>query len=369
MITVVSPSVRRAGRALVTGIGGFTGRHLVAHLAELGYEVWGTAAPGTGNTEDVASATFATAEVDLLDEERLEAWIADARPEVVAHLAAASHVTQGTPANTYLTNIVGTRNLLSALTALDTKPRAVLLASSANIYGNAPFEVLDESITPQPANDYAISKLAMEYAARIWMDRLPICIARPFNYTGVGQREDFLLPKVVGHHARRAPTISLGNLHVSRDFSDVRDVVAIYAKLLEAAPAGEIFNVCSGVGHSLGEVLAMLREIADYKIEVFVDPRFLRANEVHRLVGSNIKLRRTIGRVPSTPLRRTLEWMYEHAERSQPPADAGSIEQTAPVFELSDQLPSEESAASPSVVAVPAQAANSSSNCEDKLDM
>ncbi len=372
MTAVVRPSDRRTGRALVTGIGGFTGRHLVDHLAELGYEVWGTAAPGTGN---VAGATFATAEVDLLDEERLRAWIVDARPDVVAHLAAASHVTQGTPANTYLTNIVGTRNLLSALASLHTKPRAVLLASSANIYGNAPVEVLDESITPQPANDYAISKLAMEYAAGLWMDRLPICIARPFNYTGVGQREDFLLPKVVGHHARRAPTISLGNLHVSRDFSDVRDVVAIYAKLLEAAPAGETFNVCSGVGHSLGEVLTMLREIADYTIEVFVDPRFLRANEVHRLVGSNIRLRRTIGRVPSTPLKETLEWMYEHARRQEPGAPAARAtklrpsERAAPAFQPPDPLPSEADAEAASVVAVPAQAANSSSNCEDKPDM
>lgn len=319
MIAVVSPSARHARRALVTGAGGFTGRHLIDHLAELGYEVWGAVAPGAAA---FPSAARTKEEVDLLDEARLEAWIAAARPEVVAHLAAASHVTQGTPAKTYLTNIVGTRNLLAALAALDTKPRAVLLASSANIYGNAPFEVLDESIAPQPANDYAVSKLAMEYAARVWMDRLPICIARPFNYTGVGQREDFLLPKIVGHYARHATTISLGNLHVSRDFSDVRDVVAIYAKLLETAPAGETFNVCSGIAHSLGEVLAMLREIADHEIEVFVDPRFLRANEVHRLVGSNLKLRRAIGRVPGTPLRQTLEWMYEHATRRQPAASA-----------------------------------------------
>lgn len=319
MIAVVSPSVRHARRALVTGAGGFTGRHLIDHLTGLGYEVWGALAPGTS---PFPGAAYVKEEIDLLDEERLEAWIAVARPDAVVHLAAASHVTQGTPAKTYLTNIVGTRNLLAALAALETKPRAVLLASSANVYGNAPFEVLDESIAPQPANDYAVSKLAMEYAARVWMDRLPICVARPFNYTGVGQREDFLLPKIVGHHARQATTISLGNLHVSRDFSDVRDVVAIYAKLLETSPAGETFNVCSGIAHSLGEVLIMLREIADYDIEVFVDPRFLRANEVHRLVGSNLKLRRAIGRVPGTPLRETLEWMYEHAVRRQPATSA-----------------------------------------------
>jgi GDP-6-deoxy-D-talose 4-dehydrogenase len=310
MSTGVVQIARRAPRALVTGAGGFTGRHLTQHLSELGYEVWGTVAPGT---QDASTRTDVMLPVDLRDAEGLYALAADACPDVVAHLAAASHVTQGNPADTYVVNIVGTRNLLAALASLDTPPRAVLLASSANVYGNTPFEVLDETIAPNPANDYAVSKFAMEHAARLWMDRLPICIARPFNYTGVGQREDFLLPKIVGHHARHEMRISLGNLHVSRDFSDVRDVVAIYAMLLKQAPAGETFNVCSGAAHSLSDILSLLREIADYEVDVFVDPRFMRANEVHRLVGSNVKLRRAIGRVPSTPLRATLEWMYEDA--------------------------------------------------------
>lgn len=311
-MSAIGPGATRMPRALVTGAGGFTGRHLIVHLIELGYEVWGTVAPEVDGAPLQSSAHVAQA-VDLLDTARLRAFVDDASPEVVVHLAAASHVTQDTPADSYLTNIVGTRNLLAALAALAATPRAVLLASSANIYGNVPFEVLDESIAPQPANDYAVSKFAMEHAARLWMDRLPICIVRPFNYTGVGQREDFLLPKIVGHHARGEIKISLGNLHVSRDFSDVRDVVAVYAQLLEVAPAGETFNVCSGVAHSLTDVLAMLRDIAGYEIDVSVDPRFLRANEVHRLIGSNLKLRHAIGRVPATPLHDTLDWMYRHA--------------------------------------------------------
>ncbi|RKP46414.1 GDP-mannose 4,6-dehydratase [Trinickia fusca] len=303
----MNTSPTRAPRALVTGLGGFTGQHLAEHLSGLGYEVWGTFAPHTATPETSAQVALP---VDLLDAESLKSFIDDARPDVVVHLAAAAHVANGKPANTYLVNIVGTRNLLASLAGLDARPRSVLLASSANVYGNVPFEVLDEQVAPQPANDYAVSKLAMEQMARMWMDRLPICIARPFNYTGVGQREDYLLPKIVGHYARREAQISLGNLHVSRDFSDVRNVVAVYAQLLEASPAGETFNICSGVSHSLSDVLAMLSRIAGYEIDVSVDPKLLRANEVHRLVGSNLKLRRTIGRVPSTPLEETLEWMY-----------------------------------------------------------
>ncbi|GLU33479.1 GDP-mannose 4,6-dehydratase [Trinickia caryophylli] len=306
---------QRAPRALVTGAAGFTGRHLAATMSERGYDVWAAVSPGVAAPQIAAREV---APIDLLDPDGLHALASDARPDVVVHLAAASHVTQGTPTDTYVTNIVGTRNLLAALASLDERPRCVLLASSGNVYGNATLEVIDENVVPQPANDYAVSKFAMEHAARLWMDRLPICIARPFNYTGVGQREDFLLPKIVGHHARRAPRISLGNLHVSRDFSDVRDVVEVYARLVEAAPAGETFNICSGVSHSLMDVLRMLEDIAGYRIDVFVDPRFLRANEVHRLVGSNLKLRRAIGHAPNTPLRQTLEWMYTHA--AQPSA-------------------------------------------------
>lgn len=301
---------RGGRRALITGLAGFTGRHMAQHLEGTGYEVWGTVAPELDDPEIGGYLGFP---VDLLDADAMKSLVADARPDVVVHLAGAAHVASRNPGNTYMVNIVGTRNLLAALDGLDKPPRSVLLASSANVYGNAPFEVLDESIVPQPANDYAVSKLAMEHAARLWMDRLPIFVTRPFNYTGVGQAEEYLLPKIVGHYARRELRISLGNLHVSRDFSDVRSVVAVYGSLLEAAPAGETFNICSGIGHSLRDVLAMLARLAGYEIDVFVDPRFLRANEVHRLVGSNRKLQSAIGHVPVTPLGDTLAWMYGSA--------------------------------------------------------
>lgn len=297
-------------RALVTGLSGFTGRHMAAHLAEQGYDVWGMVSPAR-DEGDVPGAVGVP--VDLLDADAVRSFVNDARPDVVVHLAGAAHVTGNPPSRTYMVNIVGTRNLLDALAGLNAKPRAVLLASTSNVYGNAGVEVIDEDVPTQPANDYAVSKLAMEHAARLWLDRLPVFFVRPFNYTGVGQTEDYVLPKIVAHYARREPRISLGNLNVHRDFSDVRDVVATYARLLDAAPVGETFNICSGKGQSLSEVLAMLARIAGYEIEVFVDPRFMRRNEIERLVGSNHKLRRTIGRVPLTPFAETLEWMYSHA--------------------------------------------------------
>ncbi|WP_176300401.1 NAD-dependent epimerase/dehydratase family protein [Burkholderia vietnamiensis] len=302
---------RPSRRAFVTGVTGFTGRYMAQRLAAAGYDVWGTVAPGTARPDDPAFANCTLLPVDLLDADAMRAAVADARPDAVVHLAARAHVARDEPSQTYAVNIVGTRNLLAALAGLNRRPSAVLLASSANIYGNSTAGVIDETVAPAPANDYAVSKLAMEYAAKLWADRLPIVIARPFNYTGVGQDDAYLLPKLVSHYASRAPRISLGNLDVSRDFSDVRDVTAAYLKLLEAAPAGETFNVCSERAYSLKEVLAMLSRIAGYVIDVTIDPRFVRHNEVKRLSGSRDKLRRAVGELPVTPLDDTLRWMMD----------------------------------------------------------
>jgi nucleoside-diphosphate-sugar epimerase len=149
----------------------------------------------------------------------------------------------------------------------------------------------------------------MEYMARLWMDKLPITITRPFNYTGLGQGENFLLPKIVSHFKRRADRLELGNLDVERDFSDVRTVVEAYVRLLEYAPAGQTFNVCSGKAHSLRDVLAMVAQLSGHQLEVQVNPAFVRANEVKRLTGNAAKLQTCVGVLPAIPLHDTLAWM------------------------------------------------------------
>jgi len=290
-------------RALITGLRGFTGYYMARELSAAGYEVYGTVLPGESTGPDI----FA---VDLLDRSSVAAAVEQVRPDVVVHLAAIAFVAHNDADQMYRVNVVGTRNLLEALAGGSHKPSSVLLASSANIYGNARVPVIDESVAPNPANDYAVSKLAMEYMARLWMDKLPIVIARPFNYTGVGQTENFLLPKIVSHFRKEARRIELGNLAIARDFSDVRTVARSYRRLLAAAPSGEAFNVCSGQPHSLESLIDMMSEIAGYRIEVHVNPAFVRANEVLTLTGSNAKLAGVIGRIAPTPLLDTLRWMY-----------------------------------------------------------
>ena len=308
-LTLLSGAREGAGkRALVTGIAGFTGRYVAAELALAGYEVFGTTTPGSTDAPNVIG-------VDLLDRDGLVAAVRQVMPDVVVHLAAIAFVAHSDVEQIYRVNVVGTRNLLEALAAAPKKPSAVLVASSANIYGNTDVPVIHEDVPAAPANDYAVSKLAMEYMARLWMDKLPIVLARPFNYTGVGQADNFLLPKIVSHFRRKEARIELGNLHVWRDFSDVRLVAAAYRHLLAAAPAGDaaqrIFNVSSGKAYSLGEVLDMMADIAGYRIDVHVNPAFVRANEVERLTGDNRRLQAVVGTIEPPPLATTLRWMYE----------------------------------------------------------
>jgi nucleoside-diphosphate-sugar epimerase len=290
-------------RALITGLRGFTGYYMARELSAAGYHVHGTVLPGEPTGPDI----FA---VDLLDRTSVARAIEEVRPDVVVHLAGIAFVAHNDADQMYRVNVVGTRNLLEALAAGSHKPSSVLLASSANIYGNADVPVIDEHVPPSPANDYAVSKLAMETMARLWMDKLPITIARPFNYTGVGQTENFLLPKIVSHFRKDARRIELGNLAIARDFSDVRMVARCYRRLLAAAPAGEAFNVCSGYPHSLESLIDTMSDIAGYRIEVHVNPAFVRANEVLTLTGSNAKLAGVIGDIEMPPLVETLRWMY-----------------------------------------------------------
>jgi len=247
---------------------------------------------------------------DLMDRVSLGETVRRIAPDVVVHLAAISFVAHGDAEAIYRINVVGTRNLLEALSSLEKKPSAVLLASSANIYGNSTVSPIDESVSPNPANDYAVSKLAMEYMARLWMDRLPIVIVRPFNYTGRGQASQFLLPKIVGHFQRGEKIIELGNIDVERDFSDVRFVSRAYSELLREVPAGQVFNVCSGNVYSIRDVLRMMAEIAGYEIEIQVNPAFVRDNEVRRLEGCPEKLMGAIKDLPRIALANTLRWMY-----------------------------------------------------------
>lgn len=292
-------------RIFITGADSFTGRYLAEELK--GFELHGLVRKAC-----VLPHYHRLHVGDLGDPAGLERIVSQVAPRYVVHLAAISFVAHGDIDEIYCVNLLGTRHLLDALARTPARPEAVLLASSANVYGNAQCEIISEDTPPMPTNDYGVSKLAMEYAAALYKERLPIIIVRPFNYMGVGQSPSFLIPKIVDHFRRRAPVIELGNLDVARDFSDVRVVANIYRRLLQApAAVGGTFNVCSGRAYRLDEVLRMAEEITGHAIAVQVNPAFVRQNEVKRLTGSRARLEAVIGAIENIPLHETIRWMLD----------------------------------------------------------
>ncbi|MPW04351.1 NAD-dependent epimerase/dehydratase family protein [Paraburkholderia sp. CNPSo 3155] len=287
-------------RVLITGAHGFTGAYLREELLSAGYEVTGTC------VGDLRQGSELQLDITSLDDCRRV--IEAVRPDCIAHLAAISFVAHEVTLDMYRVNVLGTLNLLQACADVGHRPDKILIVSSANVYGNSG-GVIDEGVIPAPINHYAASKLAMEHLVKTWFDRLPIVIVRPFNYTGRGQAERFLIPKIVSHFVKRLPVIELGNLDVARDFSDVRTVAEVYRGLLESNVESEVVNVCSGKPYTLQQVLEAVSEVSGHQLEVRVNPAFVRANEVRVLVGSTEKLRRLVPGVQPFDFSETIKWM------------------------------------------------------------
>jgi GDP-6-deoxy-D-talose 4-dehydrogenase len=290
-------------RTLVTGASGFTGRYLVEKLLHAGHTVIETRG-GRGEPE-----TATRMRLDITSPDDCRRVIEATRPDYIVHLAAISFVGHHDPLDFYRVNVIGTLNLLEACAAVGHTPRKVLIASSANVYGNVASDAIDESFPVTPVNHYAASKAAMETIVRTWLDRLPILIVRPFNYTGRGQASNFLVPKIVGHFARREPSIELGNIDVARDFSDVRYVANAYEALLSSEAVAETVNVCTGTPYTLREILTAASDLTGHEMEIRVNPEFVRQTDVKMLAGSPAKLRSLVPAVESIPFIDTLRWM------------------------------------------------------------
>ena len=276
-------------RVLVTGAQGFTGRYVVARLAERGHE----AVPLAADLRDAAALADAAATV---------------RPDATIHLAARAFVDSGDYHGFYAVNQVGTFSLLDAL-ARAAPGTPVLLASSAQVYGGSTAGLIDESHPFAPPNHYALSKAAMEQGAAFWGDRLRLVVARPFNYTGVGQEERYLVPKIVSHFRRREPAIELGNLHVRRDFGDVRTVADAYVALVERDAGPGPFNVATGRVSDIASILDHLASRTGHRIAVRVNPAFVRANDVPEFGGDHRRLRAALPDWRPRALEDTLDWM------------------------------------------------------------
>jgi nucleoside-diphosphate-sugar epimerase len=289
-------------RALITGRFGFTGRYLAQFLEHRGWEVF-----GLDPTED--SNHGATPTIDINDTVSVIQRLTDVQPTHIVHLAAHSHVV-GDPLAFFRVNLLGTESLMEAIISSGIQPAKVLIASSANVYGNADHSPISEDEPLRPMNHYALSKASMEQMLFKWHARLPIVITRPFNYTGPGQSEAFVMPKIVHAFHRRDLVIRLGNLDVARDLSDIRFVCEAYHRLLQAQGNGQTFNICSGSSIHLLRVLELLREISGHEPRIEVDPAFVRKDEIKELCGSPRRLFEVVGEIPVFSHRDILDQMY-----------------------------------------------------------
>ena len=299
--------------ALVTGSHGFVGPYLVRELRGRGHHVAELAA-GT----DVTNRSALEVEV--------KAFIARLRngdAGAVFHLAALSHVGRSwsDPAAVIQVNVAGTANLLGCLAEAGFSGR-FLLVSSAEVYGNQPGPLrIGESAAPAPLSPYAASKLAAEefamQARRAF--GLDVLIARPFNHIGPGQSPDFLVSalarRIVAAERSGAKDIEVGNLSAVRDFLDVRDVVRAYCEIIAKAPKGELFNVASGRGVAVSEVLERMLSLAGTSLSARVSESLVRKVEVPRLVGDASKLQRATSFREEYDLDSTLDDVLEYWRR------------------------------------------------------
>jgi len=290
------------GSVMITGIDGFTGNHLESFLVSQGLEVYGTTFSKPRSKNHL--------QCNILDFGGLKETISSINPDYVIHLAAISFVASQEITRMYETNIIGTTNVLEALMELNIPVKKVIVASSAAVYGNVGNE-LSEEMCPKPVNHYGNSKLGMENMTANYFDVLDIIISRPFNYTGLGQETNFLVPKIVQHFKEKKRTIALGNLNTFREYNDVNFLVECYWKLLLSDFKSEVVNIASGETYSISNILNLLEFISSHKIQIKVDERFVRRNEIVELKGSPEKLKRMIGESNKNfSLKKTLQEMY-----------------------------------------------------------
>lgn len=249
--------------------------------------------------------------IDLRNKADISEYIAKSAPDIVIHLAGISNVQHNQVDDFYSINVVGTENLLEALYQ-NCQPSLVILASSSYVYGNVKSSApVAEETCYAPLNDYAVSKVAMEYVAKIYSGKLPVVVTRPFNCIGKGQSQKYVISKIVEAFNKREKSIELGNLEVRRDFIDIRDVSKVYADLIRIKPAGVTVNICSGKSYSIIEAIEICRKITKNKINVKTSFSLCRQNDIEKITGSVSRLSSLVNISGFRSFDETLNWMLD----------------------------------------------------------
>ena len=304
-------------KILIFGVGGFVGNYLSREFLNHGYDVYGS------DKLDIKPVVLHEAvhyvSADLMDAAGVQAIVSDIAPDMIINLAAISSVglSWNIPQMTISVNVVAALNIMEAVRKCENRPRVMFIGSSEE------YEITDQPIsedTPLNANNpYGISKVTQERFAEIYRSSydMKIYCVRPFNHTGVGQRDTFVLPGFCRQAADieksgKAGTIKVGNLSVKRDFGSVRDVVRAYRMIIEQEDCTKIYNVGSGEAYSLQELLEYVISLSTQQISIEVDPKRFRPEDNPVICCDNSLISRELGWQPKEKIFDILKEMYEY---------------------------------------------------------
>jgi GDP-4-dehydro-6-deoxy-D-mannose reductase len=311
-------------KILITGASGFVGGHLAQQLlTQPDVEVIGTYNSEEKLQTSPVKEKIKFSKVNFMDKEQTKNLLADTRPDIIFHLAAAASVGASfkDPYNTFHTNIDSELNLFEGLRALEMQQTRVLITSSAEVYGYVTPQDLpvDEQTPLRPANPYSVSKIAQDYLAFQYhlSYKINVIRVRPFNHIGPRQGLGFVTSDFAKQIAEiekgtREPVIKVGNLEAKRDFTDVRDMVKSYPLIVEKGIPGEVYNVGAGTSHKIQEILDTFIQAAKVKITVETDPTKLRPSDVPEIVADNTKVSQLTGWKPEIPFEQTLKDILDY---------------------------------------------------------
>lgn len=309
-------------KALITGAGGFVGKHLLHYLHQQpNITLHGTIVGNDQRALELSALVSDLTDVDLRDEQAVFDLLDTIKPDQIFHLAGQAFVPRSfeDPWDTLETNIRTTLNLLQGIIRLKLQTR-ILVVSSAEVYGAVRPEQLPltENTPLAPANPYSVSKVAQDLLAQqyTFSHKVETVRVRPFNHIGPGQNERFSVPNwalqiAEAEAGQREPVVFVGNLSAARDFTDVRDVVRSYGLAMNKGLSGAVYNVCSGQSHTMQEILDTLVSLSSTAIDVRVDPERFRAVDVPLMIGDYSKIHTDTGWKPEIPLEQSLRDVLE----------------------------------------------------------
>lgn len=301
-------------RVLIFGAGGFVGSYLCKEFLNNGYKVSGTD-KGEGSALPSEVDFYRT---DLMQANEVEKLIGQIQPDIIVNLAAISSVgaSWNMPQTTMAINVVGALNIMEAARKSEQKPRILFVGSSEEyVISENP---LDENTQLNANNPYGISKVTQEQFAKLYREQygLKIYCVRPFNHTGIGQRDSFVLPSFCKQVAEidksgKDGKIQVGNLKVKRDFSHVKDVVRAYRMIVESDNCNQIYNVGSGNAYSLEDMLTYIIGLSNQHIEIEVDQNRIRPTDQPVICCDRSLIGKELGWEPQYNVYDALREMYE----------------------------------------------------------